>query len=136
MDIYNADLADVLTGLVRRHGLAPSRLHLEITESAYTDTSRQLIETLGALRRLGFVIEMDDFGSGYSSLNMLTEMPIDVLKLDMKFIQTEITRPTGQAVSYTHLDVYKRQTIDQLDMLNHDIRHKDLRWRTKALQFV
>ena len=84
MDIYNADLADVLTGLVRRHGLSPSRLHLEITESAYTDTSRQLIETLGALRRLGFVIEMDDFGSGYSSLNMLTEMPIDVLKLDMK----------------------------------------------------
>lgn len=98
MDIYNADLADVLTGLVRRHGLSPSRLHLEITESAYTDTSRQLIETLGALRRLGFVIEMDDFGSGYSSLNMLTEMPVDVLKLDMKFIQTEITRPTGQGI--------------------------------------
>ena len=41
---------------------------------------------------------MDDFGSGYSSLNMLTEMPIDVLKLDMKFIQTEITRPTGQGI--------------------------------------
>lgn len=98
MDIYNADLADVLTGLVRRYGLSPSRLHLEITESAYTDTSRQLIETLGALRRLGFVIEMDDFGSGYSSLNMLTEMPVDVLKLDMKFIQTEITRPTGQGI--------------------------------------
>ena len=70
----------------------PDRLHLEITESAYTDTSRQLIETLGTLRRLGFVIEMDDFWEGgYSSLNMLAEMPIDVLKLDMKFIQTEIT---------------------------------------------
>ena len=41
---------------------------------------------------------MDDFGSGYSSLNMLTEMPIDVLKLDMKFIHTEITRPSGQGI--------------------------------------
>lgn len=98
MDIYNADLADVLTGLVRQHGLSPSRLHLEITESAYTDTSRQLIETLGALRKLGFVIEMDDFGSGYSSLNMLTEMPIDVLKLDMKFLQTDGIRPAGQGI--------------------------------------
>lgn len=98
MDIYNTNLVDFLTGLIKRHGLSPSRLHLEITESAYTDTSRQLIETLSALRRLGFVIEMDDFGSGYSSLNMLTEMPIDVLKLDMKFIQTEITRPTGQGI--------------------------------------
>ncbi|MDE8733122.1 EAL domain-containing protein [Eubacteriales bacterium DFI.9.88] len=98
MDIYNTDLVDLLTRLIQRYGLSPSRLHLEITESAYTDTSRQLIETLGALRRLGFVIEMDDFGSGYSSLNMLTEMPIDVLKLDMKFIQTEITKPAGLGI--------------------------------------
>ena len=130
MDIYNADLADVLTGLVRRHGLSPSRLHLEITESAYTDTSRQLIETLGALRRLGFVIEMDDFGSGYSSLNMLTEMPIDVLKLDMKFIQTEITRPTGQGILRFIVDLARWmklsvvaegvETREQLERLQND----------------
>lgn len=130
MDFYNADLADVLTGLVRRHGLSPSRLHLEITESAYTDTSRQLIETLGALRRLGFVIEMDDFGSGYSSLNMLTEMPIDVLKLDMKFIQTEITSPTGQGILRFIVDLARWmklsvvaegvETREQLERLHHD----------------
>ena len=130
MDIYNADLADVLTGLVRRHGLSPSRLHLEITESAYTDTSRQLIETLGALRRLGFVIEMDDFGSGYSSLNMLTEMPIDILKLDMKFIQTEITRPTGQGILRFIVDLARWmklsvvaegvETREQLERLQND----------------
>lgn len=130
MDIYNADLSDVLTGLVRRHGLSPSRLHLEITESAYTDTSRQLIETLGALRRLGFVIEMDDFGSGYSSLNMLTEMPIDVLKLDMKFIQTEITRPTGQGILRFIVDLARWmklsvvaegvETREQLERLQND----------------
>lgn len=130
MDIYNADLADVLTGLVRRHGLSPSRLHLEITESAYTDTSRQLIETLAALRKLGFVIEMDDFGSGYSSLNMLTEMPIDVLKLDMKFIQTEITRPTGQGILRFIVDLARWmklsvvaegvETREQLERLQND----------------
>ena len=42
-----------------------------------------------SLRNLGFIIEMDDFGSGYSSLNMLNQMPLDILKLDMKFIQSE-----------------------------------------------
>ena len=62
-------------------------LLLEITESAYTDDSEQIIETVNKLRGCGFRIEMDDFGSGYSSLNMLTSLPIDALKLDMKFIR-------------------------------------------------
>ncbi|MBT9778883.1 EAL domain-containing protein [Clostridium sp. MCC353] len=130
MDIYNTNLVSLLTEIVQQHGLSPSRLHLEITESAYTDTSRQLIETLGALRRLGFVIEMDDFGSGYSSLNMLTEMPIDVLKLDMKFIQTEITRPTGQGILRFIVDLARWmklsvvaegvETREQLERLQND----------------
>ena len=98
MDIHNSNLVDFLTSLIKQYQLEPSRLHIEITESAYTDTSRQLIETLRELRNLGFIIEMDDFGSGYSSLNMLTEMPIDVLKLDMKFIQTEMMKPSGQGI--------------------------------------
>lgn len=88
-DIYHKDLADMLLGIVRRYRLQPSRLHLEITESAYTENPEQVIETVGYLRELGFVIEMDDFGSGYSSLNMLGKMPVDILKLDMKFIQDE-----------------------------------------------
>ena len=63
---------------VQKYDLPPSRLHLEITESAYTENPRQIIDTVGSLRDLGFIIEMDDFGSGYSSLNMLNEMPIDL----------------------------------------------------------
>lgn len=47
---------------------------------------------------MGFVIEMDDFGSGYSSLNMLSKMPVDVLKLDMKFLQSEMERPAQEGV--------------------------------------
>ena len=60
---------------------------LEITESAYSNNAQGLIETVNHLREDGFRIEMDDFGSGYSSLNMLTTIPIDVLKMDMKFIR-------------------------------------------------
>ena len=97
-DIRDMDMARVLGGLVERYGLDPSRLHLEITESACKDSADQLVETLHRLRKMGFVIEMDDFGSGYSSLNMLTEMPLDVLKLDMKFIQTEVANPSGDSI--------------------------------------
>ena len=53
-----------------------------------------MIETVGHLRELGFLIEMDDFGSGYSSLNMLNKMPVDILKLDMKFIQSMTAKPS------------------------------------------
>ena len=51
-----------------------------------------------SLRNLGFIIEMDDFGSGYSSLNMLNQMPLDILKLDMKFIQSETAKPNKQGI--------------------------------------
>ena len=69
------------------------QLHLELTESAYTENPGQIITMVDELRRRGFVIEMDDFGSGYSSLNMLSQVRFDILKLDMQFIQTETAKP-------------------------------------------
>ena len=92
-DIYHADLVGILVHTVKKYGLPPSRLHLEITESAYTENPKQIIDTVNNLREQGFVIEMDDFGSGYSSLNMLNQLPLDILKLDMKFIQSETAKP-------------------------------------------
>lgn len=97
-DIYQADIVDILTGILKKYGLPPSRLHLEITESAYTEHPEQIIQTVGRLHQLGFIIEMDDFGSGYSSLNMLNEMPMDVLKLDMKFIQSDVENASSQGI--------------------------------------
>lgn len=104
-DIYNADLADILIKIIEKYDLAPSRLHLEITESAYTENPKQIIDTVNHLRELGFIIEMDDFGSGYSSLNMLNEMPIDILKLDMKFIQNETAKPNSQGILQFIIDL-------------------------------
>ncbi|MCI2056600.1 MAG: EAL domain-containing protein [Oscillibacter sp.] len=91
-DIYQENLPNILMEIVKKHGLEPRQLHLEITETAYTENPEQLISVVGALKKLGFVIEMDDFGSGYSSLNMLSALPIDILKLDMRFIQQESDR--------------------------------------------
>ena len=87
IDIAAPDMTDFITKIVKENGLAPKEYMLEITESAYTEDSKHIIEIVENLRALGHKIEMDDFGSGYSSLNMLTSMPIDALKMDKAFIR-------------------------------------------------
>ena len=91
VDVFDPMLESKLDRIIESNGLENSELLLEITESAYTDNSQQIIDTVKGLREKGFRIEMDDFGSGYSSLNMLTSLPIDALKLDMKFIRNICT---------------------------------------------
>ena len=86
-DFYFMDVAGELTGLVREHGVEPSRLRVEITETVMMTDEAKRIEILEALREAGFIVEMDDFGSGYSSLNMLKDMPVDVVKIDMAFLR-------------------------------------------------
>ena len=87
VDMHNPRLVEIFSGLLQEYNLSPHDYHLEITESAYTQDSDQIIEMVRTLRSLGFSIEMDDFGTGYSSLNMLSTLPIDSLKLDMNFIR-------------------------------------------------
>ena len=86
-DLFDPTLFVRLNRLVESNGLECGDVKLEVTESAYTDNAKKVLRVIGDLRDLGFEIEMDDFGSGYSSLNMLSEMPIDVLKMDMKFVR-------------------------------------------------
>ena len=87
VDVFDPGLVDTLDGIVAKYSLNRADLNLEVTESAYTENADHLIRVIGSLREKGYEIEMDDFGSGYSSLNMLSSMPIDVLKMDMAFIQ-------------------------------------------------
>lgn len=99
-DIYDPNLDKILLSLIRKYDLSPEYLRLEITESAYTHDSDQLIEAIWKLKRLGFTIEMDDFGTGYSSLNMLAELPIDVLKLDIRFMQSQHHKNSRNILSF------------------------------------
>ena len=86
-DVFDPTLVDRLDRLIQDNGLSHNDMKLEVTESAYTDNAKVLLDVIHHLRSIGFEIEMDDFGSGYSSLNMLSAMPIDVLKMDMKFVR-------------------------------------------------
>lgn len=87
IDMYDPNIVETLEDLIEKHGLSGRDMLLEVTESAYTQDSAQIIETAQRLRGKGFQIEMDDFGTGYSSLNMISTLPIDALKLDMQFIR-------------------------------------------------
>ena len=87
VDMNDPSLTDFLCALVSEHQIPPEQLHLEVTESAYIQNRSIIVQTVKKLREAGFKIEMDDFGSGYSSLNMLSVLPIDALKLDIEFIR-------------------------------------------------
>ena len=87
MSLYDANLFEKINGITSRYGIDTKYFRIEITESAYNDNPEQLLETVGKLRENGYPVLMDDFGSGYSSLNTLKDIPIDILKLDMKFMQ-------------------------------------------------
>jgi len=87
LNFYSTDLPDFLSSLMGKYDLQPWMLKLEVTESAYTDNQLQLLDVISTFRSLGFSVLMDDFGSGYSSLNMLKDMPLDTLKVDMAFIR-------------------------------------------------
>ncbi len=106
-DVYDPTLEDRLVALVEENGLNYKSFKLEVTESAYTDNAKRVLDVIRRLREKGFEIEMDDFGSGYSSLNMLSDMPIDVLKMDMKFIRNIETSETDRKLVMLILDIAK-----------------------------
>ncbi|MEG1275110.1 MAG: ABC transporter substrate binding protein, partial [Ruthenibacterium sp.] len=86
-DFGTDNLSQTIPVLAKRWGVPAGMLKLEVTETAYTDDPRQLVETTSCLREQGFPVLMDDFGSGYSSLNALKDIPMDILKLDICFLQ-------------------------------------------------
>lgn len=86
IDIRDGRAYNTLTSLVKRYDVDPARLRVEITESAYIRETENLISEVKRFRKAGFVVEMDDFGAGYSSLNMLNDLDINVLKLDRGLI--------------------------------------------------
>ncbi len=86
INLHNPKICDIIIELVKKYEIPPHLLELEITESAYADNQKLLIGLIETLQNYGFTVLMDDFGSGYSSLNMLKDAVVDVLKLDLVFL--------------------------------------------------
>lgn len=89
IDMLQDDFFERITGLVETYRIPAELLRLEITESAFSFDTALIISMVKRLQERGFTIEIDDFGSGYSSFNVLKDVPADVLKLDMRFLSGE-----------------------------------------------
>ena len=105
LDIFDSTLEKTLEALVEEYSLSQSDIELEVTESAYTENADQLVDIIESLRKKGYKVQMDDFGSGYSSLNMLSSMPIDALKMDKAFISDINSNPKQLQLVELILDI-------------------------------
>ena len=86
LDFELMDAVGELDELVKKYGLSKDLIHVEVTESALTDSMTKLTEAINRIKELGYSLWLDDFGSGYSSLNVLKDYQFDVIKLDMRFL--------------------------------------------------
>lgn len=94
--LYNADLVDRLVEITDRYRIPHELIEFELTETVLFEELGQLLNVMMKLKQAGFVLSMDDFGSGYSSLNMLKQLPVDILKLDKAFLDNFDADETGQ----------------------------------------
>ena len=125
--IGNTNLSNILIDLTAKYEIAPKYLELEITENLFMEDVDELFDEMGALKRCGFNIMMDDFGSGYSSLNMLRNAPVDTLKIDRFFLDEIMSTDRGKIIVESSVRMAKQlglaviaegvETKDQLDFL-------------------
>ena len=98
-DIKNSDdIPAHFDSLIKKYGLTPDQLRVEITETAYVESPKLMTDITVKLKALGFQVEMDDFGSGYSSLHMLKELPVDRIKLDLYFLTETGDQKKGSTI--------------------------------------
>lgn len=126
-DFETIDVCEVLTKLVHKYDISPKKLRLEITETALMQDIDRNIVVIDSLRANGFIVEIDDFGSGYSSLNMLKDFTADVVKLDMKFLQSCKDEERGKTILQLMVELVKKlgmqvivegiETQEQLNLL-------------------
>ncbi|MEG0770722.1 MAG: EAL domain-containing protein [Clostridia bacterium] len=127
VNIYNPNLVKTLLDLVHKYNIEPKYLYLELTESAYTDNPVAMIKTINKLKENGFTVMMDDFGSGYSSLSLLKDIEIDVLKIDMQFLSATDLPGRGENIIASVIRMSKwlnipviaegAETMEQVDFL-------------------
>ena len=102
------DLAEHICGIVDKYQVPHDVIELELTESAFFDDKQVLLDTVKRLRDAGFIVSMDDFGAGYSSLNSLKEMQLDVLKIDADFFRGVEAQERGLLIVSEVIDLAKK----------------------------
>lgn len=99
------DFVQEVMAAVRRHGIEPRRLRLELTESLLVDRQDATLARMAALKQFGVTFSLDDFGTGYSSLSYLKRLPLDQLKIDKSFVADVLTDPSDAAIARAVIDL-------------------------------
>lgn len=113
-DFYYLDLCDTFSSLCEKYQVSPNRLKLELTETALMTEVESQVKLLKELRDYGFEIEIDDFGSGYSSLNMLKDIQADILKIDMAFLHESEHNPRSWSILQSIVELAKTIGMDTI----------------------
>ncbi|MEG1609936.1 MAG: EAL domain-containing protein, partial [Bilophila sp.] len=98
MHIHDTRLCEKLLALIKKYNLPPHLLELELTESVFLDSESQLFNAIRELKDSGFLLSLDDFGAGYSSLNMLKSLPIKTIKIDRGFLNEVVATERGKLI--------------------------------------
>lgn len=107
VDLLDENLLSNIMGIVNEHQIDIKYVYLEVTESAYSDEPALIVNRVTELSEKGFLIEIDDFGSGYSSLGMVTSLPLNVLKIDMSFIKQMLANPKAKKMVEIVIEIAK-----------------------------
>ncbi len=111
-DFFYLDITNVFVKLCKKYDIDPVKLHIEITETALADETKKNLETLRFLQKKGFIVEIDDFGKGSSSLGLLKDIQADVLKIDKLFIQKGTDEERSFVILKSVIDMSKRLKME------------------------
>ena len=109
----SSDLFDYVIALQKKYDVDPSLVQLEILETTFIDALEAMVDVIEKLRRNGFRINVDDFGSGYSSLNQIASIPADIIKFDRVFASRSLKNDKGRKVI--------KSLIEMLRSVNYDL---------------
>lgn len=109
--LAKSDFADIVADMAARHDVPPSMIMLEVTESAMLSNLSQSLETMARLRLKGFHLAVDDFGTGFSSLQQLSQIPLSELKIDRSIIHGAARRPQLAAILHSAIDMGRRLRV-------------------------
>jgi EAL domain-containing protein (putative c-di-GMP-specific phosphodiesterase class I) len=127
-DLHDPRLVERVRGLMSTWGIEPGWMQFELTESALMDEPQVVIETLGRLRDLGIELMVDDYGSGYSSLSYLQQMPVSMIKIDQSFVRRMLTDRDSAAIVRSTIDLC--HTLD-MRAIAEGVENESL-WRALA----
>ncbi len=108
------DFMEKIENLISKYQIPRNLLEFELTENVFLENSDKAIQVMNKLKKMQFKVSMDDFGSGFSSLNLLKKLPVDILKMDKGFLDTDEIKGNDEVVIKSIIDMAKKMSITVL----------------------